>query len=70
MSQLDARSGCSDALYPQVAVDANGNAVVVWEQHEGNNRNIYANRLTSGVWGGPELLEFMDGAIGDHTSFG
>jgi len=42
---------------PQVAVDPNGDAVAVWYQSDGSARNIYANRLVSGVWGTPELLE-------------
>ncbi len=43
---------------PQVAVDANGDAVAVWRHSDGSVWNIYTNRLAaSGVWGTPELLE-------------
>lgn len=58
------------ARYPQVAVDPNGDAVVVWQQHEGSQRNIHANRLVSGVWGVPELLETITGAPGGYQSAG
>jgi len=48
------------ARLPVVEVAANGDAVVVWAQSDGVNNSIYANRLTSGVWGGAELLENDD----------
>jgi parallel beta-helix repeat protein len=42
-----------DASTPQVAMDNNGNAVVVWSQ----SGNIYANRFTAGAWGTAQLIE-------------
>lgn len=45
-----------------IAFDAEGNAVVVWEQHESSTIDIYsARRSVSGDWGGPLLLETLDG---------
>lgn len=58
------------AVYPRVAVYPNGDAVAVWQQYEGSNRNIYANRLTSGVWGVPDLLETTDYVLGGYPSAG
>lgn len=48
----------SDASDPQIAVNANGNAMAVWAQHDGARRNIVANRYTVGTgWGAVALLE-------------
>ena len=33
-----------DALEPQIAVDASGNAIAVWQQYDGTRYNIWANR--------------------------
>jgi hypothetical protein len=46
-----------NASDPQVAVDPNGDAVVVWHQYDGTRYNLYARRLISGDWAAPELLE-------------
>ena len=41
-----------------IAVDASGNAMVVWAQHNGTISNIWANRYTAGTgWGSAEPLE-------------
>lgn len=58
------------AVHPQVAIYPNGDAVAVWQQFEGSNRNIYANRLTAGVWGVPDLLETTDYVPGGYPSAG
>ena len=43
---------------PKVAFDSSGNAVAVWEQHDGTHNNIYANRFTpSAGWGTSTLVE-------------
>jgi hypothetical protein len=43
---------------PQIAFDANGNAIAVWQQSDGTRNNIWANRYTSGTgWGTPQLIE-------------
>ena len=47
-----------DARFPQVALDANGNAVTVWTQSNGTRSNIWANRFTLAAgWGAAELIE-------------
>jgi hypothetical protein len=46
------------AYVPQVAVDASGNAVAVWEQHDDDTYNIWSNRYTVGTgWGTATLIE-------------
>jgi uncharacterized membrane-anchored protein len=47
------------ASYPQVAVDSSGNAVAVWQQHDGTRNNIWSNRYraATGRWGTAELIE-------------
>ncbi len=50
------------ALNPQIAVDADGNAVAIWAQFDGTRYNIWSNRYTSGTgWGNAELIETNDG---------
>lgn len=48
-----------DATSPQIAVDDDGNAIVVWQQSDGDAENIYANTYTkaNGTWGTKEELE-------------
>jgi hypothetical protein len=47
-----------DAYYPQVAIDAAGNAVAVWHQSDGTRANIWSNRYTAGSgWGTAALIE-------------
>ncbi len=38
-------SGAGSAVDPQVAVDPNGNATVVWHQHNGTRDDIWSNRF-------------------------
>ena len=43
---------------PQIAIDSNGNAIVVWKQFYNSVDSIWANYYISGTgWAGPELLE-------------
>ncbi len=45
----------------QIAIDPQGNAVVVWMQDDGTRFNIWANRFVPGVgWGTAELIETDD----------
>jgi Bacterial Ig-like domain len=56
-----------DATSPQIAIDANGNALAVWQQSDGTHTNIWANRYVVGTgWGTATLIE-TDNA-GDATS--
>jgi len=59
----------ADAKYPQIAVDANGNAIAVWAQTENNYIYIYASRYTAsnGSWGTPQKLENITGVASDPT---
>jgi hypothetical protein len=51
-------SGTGDAYDPQIAIDGDGNAIVVWVQDDGSYDSIYANRYTSGGgWGSATLIE-------------
>ena len=57
---------------PDVAVDANGNAMAVWGQGDGTRSNILANRYEpvgklGGQWGFPQLVEFFNGLVGGVT---
>lgn len=56
-------SNVGDAYAPQIAIDSNGNALAVWEQSDGVNQNIYANRYSasSGVWGTATLIDNIPG---------
>lgn len=56
-----------DARKPQVAFDGDGNAIAVWQQHDGSSYNILSNRYnsTTGSWGSPSLI---DGATGDASN--
>lgn len=50
-----------NAFGPQVVMDDNGSALVVWFQYDGSNNNIWANNYdpTNG-WGVPQLIENND----------
>jgi len=55
-------TGGDDAYSPQIALDANGNALAVWRQYDGTRYNIWANRYTAGSgWGTAELIETVSG---------
>lgn len=50
----------------RVAVDANGNAVAVWQQSDGARTNIWANQYIAGAgWATAELIESED--LGDAS---
>ena len=51
-------SNAASALYPQIALDAHGNAIAVWIQLDGAGQNVWANRYDAGTgWGTAELIE-------------
>ncbi|MCI1192805.1 hypothetical protein MOJ79_13240 [Calidifontimicrobium sp. SYSU G02091] len=55
-------TGPGHAGVPEIAMDASGNAVAVWEQNDGTFLSIYANRYTAGSgWGSAQLIESMTG---------
>lgn len=60
-----------DATTPQLAVDAAGNLIAVWSQHDGTRYNTVANtwRTDSG-WGTAETIESHDGtSAGTQVAF-
>ena len=44
----------------EIATDAAGNAIAVWQQHDGTRNNIYYSRFSGGAWSAPALLESLD----------
>ena len=61
-SELIEENDFDSARFPQVATDAEGNAFAVWQQSDGFNLNIRANRYTrSDVWGEAELIGLPEG---------
>ncbi len=54
--------GSFGAFDPEIAIDNNGSALVVWRQGDGNsgNENIWSNRYDGTSWGTAELIETDD----------
>lgn len=60
-AQLIETDNAGYAIYPQIAIDGGGNAIAVWNQHDGTRSNIWANRYTAGSgWGAAQLIETDD----------
>ena len=57
-----------NAYYPEVAMDNNGNAIIVWEQYNGANYHIYKSEYRNGVWVYPASLS--DSISPDGTDAG
>jgi hypothetical protein len=56
--ETDNADSVGDPGRPQIAIDANGNALAVWIQWGGTRNNIWSNRYTAGLgWGMAELIE-------------
>jgi mRNA-degrading endonuclease HigB of HigAB toxin-antitoxin module len=45
--------GGQNAYNPQVAMDDNGNALIVWSQFDGHNFQIFKSEYRNGVWTNP-----------------
>ncbi len=43
--------------YPEVAMSSNGDAVIVWTQSDGSNRQVFKSEYRSGVWTNPSGLD-------------
>jgi hypothetical protein len=54
-------SGTGDASTPQVAMNANGKGMTVWQQYDGAHYSIYARSYSSGTWGTAKLIETGSG---------
>ena len=60
-AELIETNNAGDAEKPQIAIDTNGNAIVVWQQRSGTTNSIWANRFTPGMgWGTAHLVETDD----------
>ncbi len=57
VAELIETDNAGSTLWPQVAFDGNGNALVVWAQSDGTRYSIHANRFNGSNWGGVELIE-------------
>ena len=58
------QAGTTDALYPDVAIDTNGNAIAVWYQDDGTGSyRIFANRYdaATGMWENPMIIQVGSG---------
>lgn len=61
-AQLIEMDDSGDALIPQVGIDSNGNATVVWMQSDGSRFNIRANRYVAGSgWETAQFIETNNG---------
>lgn len=58
-AQLIETDNAGNAGSPQIAIDASGNALAVWEQTDGTRFNVWANRYTAATnsWGTAALIE-------------
>lgn len=45
-----------NCYYPQVAMDNNGNTIIVWEQDDGDSTHIFISEYRSGSWTYPASL--------------
>ncbi|MEK7702833.1 MAG: M12 family metallo-peptidase [Nitrospirota bacterium] len=61
VAALIEKDNVGNAAFPQVSVNAAGNAVSVWQQFDGIRNNILSSKYTVGTgWGVPELIEVND----------
>jgi hypothetical protein len=57
-------NNANDAESPDLAVDANGNALSVWQQFDGTRYRVWANRYTPGSgWGTPASIQSGTGDV-------
>jgi uncharacterized membrane-anchored protein len=58
-AELIESNSVGNTVSPQIAVDSTGNAIAVWQQSDGIDESIYANRYTASTdsWGTAELIE-------------
>jgi len=55
-------TGSGDASGPQIVMDSNGNAVVVWNQYDTVGLGVYTNRYVAGSgWGTEEVIKVEAG---------
>jgi len=57
-----------DAVRPQIVIDHNDNAWVVWSQHNGTTGRIYANRYEAGRgWQGAREIQSLTTGLAGHA---
>ncbi len=56
-----------DALFPQVAMDSIGNAILVWQQSDGSQNQIFKSEYRGGVWTHPSGLSDNISPDGQHA---
>ncbi|HPB30472.1 MAG TPA: hypothetical protein PLB62_03355 [Candidatus Sumerlaeota bacterium] len=61
--------GEQDARYPQVAMDDNGNALIVWEQHNGTDSQIFMSEYRRSAWSHPTLLKDSISLQGENAHY-
>jgi hypothetical protein len=58
----------SDELNPKIAVNAQGDAMVVWSQHNGVRTDIWYSRYTAGIgWGNATQLSASNLGLGNYS---
>ena len=61
-AQLVEENATASSMYPQVAMDGEGNAMVVWHEYAGARTDAWSNMYIAGEgWGTEELIEENDG---------
>jgi hypothetical protein len=70
VAMLMETNNVGDAQNPQVAMDGQGNAIALWQEHDGTRENIVAKGYLYGTgWGSNENLETGSGAaINPHIA--
>lgn len=64
-SATNISSTTGSATTPKVAVDANGNAIVVWMQTDNQITNLWVNRYTAGGWGvAQQVTNYTSATVG------
>src|SRR3990170_6843323 len=67
-SPVSLESNTLDAIFPEVAVDRFGNAMVAWRQFDGNIDNASSNYFEAGTgWGAETFIEFNDTGSSTRT---
>ena len=63
--ELIETNNAGSAYTPKTAMDAAGNAMAVWVQHDGTRYNVWANRydVALGKWDEAELIETNSGEV-------
>jgi len=58
-----------NAEYPQVAMDSLDNAIIVWQQYDGANNQIFKSEYRGGVWTHPSSLSDNISPDGQHAEY-